>query len=86
MRSVLLIIEALMILPAEKNSARLFAAEGDVSVIEKKGIRYIEREEEKGLLGLYLPEGKTCWAALSRNGPRRLWRAFSSEGSDYCLV
>ena len=58
MRSVLLITAALMILPSAKNYGRLLAAEKDGSVIERPGIRYSERDKEKGLMDLYMPAGK----------------------------
>jgi len=58
MRSVLLIIVALIILSPVKNTGVLFAAQGPGSVIEKPGIRYSVRGGEKGLLDLYLLAGK----------------------------
>ena len=58
MRSVLLITAALMIFPSAKNSVKIFAAEKNGSVIEKKGIRYNDRDEEKGLMDIYMPSGK----------------------------
>lgn len=57
MRSVLLIISALMVLLPVKSPGGLFAAGAD-SVIERPGVRYSDRHGEKGLLDLYLPAGK----------------------------